>query len=251
MSFQKKPSDHFQTFRLFGKHAQKILDTARERMRSTRKSEEAALQQSFSTSEMEEPNMMVTLSLGGVVRATVAILVILTAGYLCYLLRDKILLLLLGIFIAVVIDPGVTFLESFRIPRGFAIFLVYVFAISLLLFLLASLIPIIAEQIQQMAVWLGGRIDQFLADPTFSVSFLSHDVNVYLNAFLRQILADISTGGTLQTLQQFGQRLSGAAQGSLVFVVGVAGSVLQFIVQLVFVLVLAFFLELEKEGVVR
>jgi predicted PurR-regulated permease PerM len=248
MSFKKKPESHFQTFRLFGKHAQKILETARGRLQTARQSEE--VQRALPPEEGEE-KVIVHLAVSSIVKAAVAILGIVLFTYLCYAIRDKILLLLLAILLAVVIDPGVTFLERMRLPRGFAILLVYLVTLTLLLFLVVSLIPIIADQIQQMAVRLAERIDAFLADPTLHLPFLSQDINQYLNNMLRQVLADISTGGTLETMARFGQRLSSAAQGSLIFVVGVAGSVVQFVVQLIFVLVLAFFFQLEKEGVIR
>ena len=102
-----------------------------------------------------------------------------------------------------------------------------------------------------MSIKLGETIDAFLADPTLNIRFLSGELNAYINTLLRQVLADVYTGGVLDNLQQFGQNLSSAAQGSLIFVVGVAGSVVQFIVKLVLVLVLAFFLQLEKERVLQ
>jgi len=249
MDFKKKSPSHFQTFRLFGKHAQKILDTARERLQKKKDAEERG--ERLPAPPDSEEKVLVHLAVSSIVKAAVAVLGIVLVAALFYAIRDKIILLLLAIFLAVVIDPGVTFLERSKMPRGFAILLVYLLALTLLLFLVVSLIPIIAEQIQQMAVRLAERIDMFLADPRFHLPLIGEEINQYLNALLHQVLADISVGGSLQTLQQFGQRLSNAAQGSLIFVVGVAGSVVQFIVQLIFVLVLAFFLQLEKEGVVR
>lgn len=242
----------FQTFQLFGKRAQKILEVARERLQRAKESagEERDVHRA-SPAEVVDGPLTVHIGVGSLVRAAAVVLGIILTLYLCYLLRDKILLVLLATFLAVVIDPGVTFIERWGIPRGFAILLVYFFVLALLLFLLVSLIPIVATQIQQMAVRIGERIDSFLADPTFRIRFLSEDINLYLTSLLRQVLADISTGGILENLQQFGQRLSSAAQGSFIFVVGVAGSVVQFIVQFIFVLVLAFFLQLEKEDVLR
>jgi len=248
MNFKKKSQSHFQTFRLFGKHAQKILESARVRLQSTKEDEQA----DRPTPQVEsEEKIVLHLAVISIVKAAVTVLGIVLLGYLCYLIRDKILLFLLGIFLAVVIDPGVTFLERWKLPRGFAILLVYLLVLAALLFLVVSLIPIIAEQIQQMAVRLAERIDAFLAEPFVRLPFLNQEINQYLSTLLRQVLADISTGGTLQTLQNFGERLSNAAQGSIVFVVGVAGSVVQFVVKFVFVLVLAFFFQLEKEGVFR
>lgn len=236
----------FQTFRLFGKRAQRILEAARERLQRT-KEEKGRDKQYFPPPEEEDCPVVIHIGVTSLVKAAAVVLGIILGGYLCYLLRDKILLMLLAVLLSVVIDPGVTFLERWGIPRGFAILVVYLFVLALFLSLIVSLIPIIAEQIQQMSIRIGERIDAFLADPTLHIRFLNDSINRYLTAFLREVFADISTGGILENLQQFGQRLSNAAQGSLIFVVGVAGSVVQFVVQFLFVLVLAFFLQLEKE----
>lgn len=246
MNFKKKSQSHFQTFRLFGKHAQKILETARERLQHAKQDENPP-----PPPPEDDEKVVIYLAASSIVKAAVTVLGIVLLTYLCYVIRDKILLFLLGIFLAVVIDPGVSFLERWKLPRGFAILLVYLLTLTLLLFLVVSLIPIIADQIQVMAVRLAERIDAFLADPTFSLPFFNQDINQYLNTLLRQVLADISTGGLLENLEKFGQRLSNTAQGSLIFVVGVAGSVVQFMVKLIFVLVLAFFFQLEKESILR
>src|SRR3989344_3587426 len=102
---------------------------------------------------------------------------------------------------------------------GFSIVLVYLVALTLLLFLIISLIPIIADQIQLMANNLGESIDKFLADPTLVFPFASPEINASLNGMLREFLADFYTGGILQSMQQFGQQFSNAAQGSILFIV--------------------------------
>ena len=246
----KKKQSSFRTMKIFGKKAQKLLDSARTRLKDSQRETKKKAVVKAEAEEMQD-EILVHLSITTVVKAAFAILGIIAFVFLCYQLRDKILILFLAIFLSVVIDPGVETLEKWGLPRGFAIFMVYIVALALLLFLVISLIPILAEQIQQMAVRMAEMIDAFLADPTFRIPFLSHDINSYLNTLTRQVLADVYTGGVLQNLQQFGQRLSTAAQGSLIFVVGVAGSVVQFVVKLLLVLVLCFFFQLQKESVMR
>lgn len=248
MPKDKRPS--FRSVKLFGKKAQELLENARSRIKSAKKPESHA--ERFPEEEREiGEHVIVHFSLSSVAKGAFSILAVLFAVYLCYHLRDKLFLLLLAMFLSVVIDPAVSALERWRIPRGFAVFFVYLIALALLLFLIISLIPIIAEQIQQMAVRLGENIDAFLADPTFRIPFISEDINAYLTGLLRDILADVYTGGFLQSVQKFGENLSEAARGSIIFVVGVAGSVMQFVVRFILVLVLCFFFQLEKEHIVR
>lgn len=249
MAAQKKPDRPFRSFKIFGKRAQELIDTAKQRLHSMNGEGKRETFPPAETQKHEE--VIMHLSIGSVVKTALTILLIVAAAFLCYQIRDKILLLFLAIFLSVVIDPGVACLEKWGLPRGFSILLMYIIALTLVLFLVISLIPIIAEQIQQMAVRLIDTIDAFLADPTFYVRFLNDEINIYLNTMLQQVLADVYTGGILQNIEQFGQKLSNAAQGSLIFVVGVAGSVVQFVVKLVLVLVLAFFFQLEKEKVIR
>ncbi len=240
----------FRTIHLFGKKAQKFLENARSRIKTAKKTGTKSVGYP-DDAEVPGDELLVHLSVRSVVKSAFGILGVLVVVFLSYHLRDKLFLLFLAVFLSVVIDPGVSYLEKWSIPRGFAILLVYLVVLTLLFFLVISLIPILAEQIQVMVGNFGTRIDSFLADPTFRIPFATEEVNAYLNGILREVLADIYTGGTLQSLQQFGQKLTQVAQGSIIFVVAVAGSVVQFVVKFVLVLVLCFFLQLQKESILR
>ncbi|HLD07970.1 MAG TPA: AI-2E family transporter [Candidatus Peribacterales bacterium] len=240
----------FVTIKLFGEKAQKLLANARSRIKSAKKSEDNS-RQFPKDPRVDSEALTIDFSISGVVKAAFAILAVVLFVYLSYHLRDKLFLLFFAVFLAVVIDPSVSFLERMRIPRGFSIVLVYLVALTLLLFLIISLIPIIADQIQLMANNLGESIDKFLADPTLVFPFASPEINASLNGMLREFLADFYTGGILQSMQQFGQQFSNAAQGSILFIVDIAGSVVQFVVKFILVLVLCFFFQIQKEGILR
>lgn len=247
MASMKKPQQSsFQTFRIFGKKAQQLLVTARSRKQERQK---ASAGKALLPIEAEEEGIVMHLSIGSVVRATFAILAVLILAYFSFAIRETLLILFLAIFLSIVIDPAVQFLERWGLLRGFAILLVYIIALALLLFLIISLIPILARQIQEMAVKLTAKIDVFLAEPTFNVQFFTADLNAYLNHLLQQFLGEVNTGGTLKTVEQFGKQLSNAAQGSFVYVAGVAGSIVTFVVKFAITLVLCFFIQLEKEKI--
>ncbi len=247
---RKKPIPAFQTIRIVSKHAQRLIQTAQSRVKKGKNTQKQTSDSNKHHDEAGE-HLVVSLSIGSVVKSALAILVIALFVLFCYQIRSTLLIFLLSIFLAVVIDPGVTFLERWGMPRGFCIFIVYIIALALLLFLLFSLIPIIAEQVQEMSKILAEKIDAFLADPVLRIPFLSAEMNQTLTAVLKEFLADVYTGGALQNMEQFGQDLSNAATGSVVFVVGIAGSVVQFVVSFVLVLVLCFFFQLQKESILR
>lgn len=236
----------FQSIRIIGRKAQNLLHRARQlrdQMPSARKKVRPP------SKHCEEVIMHV--STVSVAKATFTILGILAAAWLILHLRDKILLLLLGLFVSVVMDPGVTLLERWRIPRAVAILIHYLVALVLMLFLFLSLIPIIATQVQQIALFLSAEVNLFLANPNISLPLLSDETNLRLTQLLENTLRDLSIYQFTDALQRFGQNLAITAQGSLRFAAQLAGSVLNFLVNLIIVLVLGFFLQMEKERIVQ
>ncbi|MBT3834865.1 AI-2E family transporter [Candidatus Peribacteria bacterium] len=248
----KKKNDQpaFKTIKIFGKKAHELIDSAKTHFKTPKKAKEANDDLPIKK-QKEKDEIVMHVSISSIVKATFAIVAVALLFYFFYEVRDKILILLLAMFIAVIIDPGVNFFERRKIPRGLAIVFVYVIVLAVVLFLIISLIPIIAEQIQQMSIKAAITINKFLENPTFYIPFLSAEINKFLNNLVEQVLSDVYQGGFLQHIQQFGQRLTNAAQGSFIFVFGVGKSVVGFVVQLIFVLVLAFFFQLEREKVVK
>ena len=195
----------------------------------------------------EYDEVLVHLSIRSVVKSAFAILAILAGVLLTYFLQDKIILLLLALFVAAVLEPGVQMQGRMGIPRGLAVLAQYFIALFLLLFLLISLIPIISVQLQQIALFISQEVDLFLSDPTIALPLFTEEVNARLTSLIQNTLQDLSIDRFTDALQQFGQNLSTAAQGSLRFAAQIAGSVVNFFLNLIIVLVLAFFIQLEKE----
>lgn len=245
MTPSKRPARAFTSFRVLSSKAQELLQRAR-RMGEQKEPIQKA---KFPTGPARQ-EMVVHLSSRSVLRATFTVLGVLAGAWLLVHLRDKILLLMLGVFIAVVIDPGVTTLERMRVPRPLGIIFHYIVAIVIILFLLFSLIPIIAQQLQQIALFISAEVNAFLADPRVALPLLSDETNLRLTSLIQNVLQELSIYQFTDALQSFGQNLATAAQGSLRFAAQLAGSVARFIANLIIVLVLGFFLELEKERIV-
>ncbi|MFA7681418.1 MAG: AI-2E family transporter [Candidatus Peribacteraceae bacterium] len=236
-----KKSSAFTSLRIVGKKAQNILERAR-RTRVTTQQKKVGLPKPEARDEV-----VMHLSIISVAKAGLTLLCIAVGVLAIYHLRDKLILLSLGLFVAAVMDPGIQALEQRGVPRGIAILLHYLVALFALFFLLFSFIPIIAIQLQQIAAFISSEADAFLANPRIAVPLISPEVNLRLTILTQSTLQNLSINEFSDALAQMGQTLSSAAQGSVYFAAQLAGSVALFITNLIIVLVFGFFIQLEKE----
>ncbi|PIR48654.1 hypothetical protein COU80_03025 [Candidatus Peregrinibacteria bacterium CG10_big_fil_rev_8_21_14_0_10_55_24] len=241
-----KSSNAFTSLRIVGKKAQKLLERARSAAQNQGKTKSV-----IPPRAEEQDQILVHLSIMSVVKATLAIVCITLAILAVYHLRGKIILLLLGLFVAAVIDPGVQAMQRHGIPRGIAILFQYVVALFLVFFLLFSFIPIIAAQLQQIALFISSEFDVFISNPKITLPIVSAETNLRLTHLVQSTMQNLSITEFSDALQRMGQTLSTAAQGSVVFAAQLAGSVLNFFINLIVVLVFAFFIQLEKEKILQ
>ncbi len=232
----------FTSFRVIGERAQKLL----ERARKIRTAEGEARTGSPLPPASDVPEVRVELQIGSVVKAALAVSLVALGLVLLWLLLDKLILLALAVFLATIIDPGVEALRRMGVPRGLGVILHYFVAIFLVLFLLLSLIPIIAQQIQQIAVVLSTQANAFISNPQLNLPLVGPEVNLRLTALVQSTLQELSITKFTDALATFGQNLNTAAQGSFRLAAQVAGGVLSFFGKAVVVFVLAFFMQVEK-----
>lgn len=237
----------FRSFRILGRKAQELLKktTTDRRKREKNVGKEASLLPDAG----HEPQVKVALSVSSVAKATLVVVGIIVGAWMLFILRDKLILLFLGFFVAAIIDPGVAQLERWNVPRGLGILLHYIIALSLFVFLLVSLIPIIADQLQEIAWLIKGAVDVFFADPRISLPFLTPEMNANLSELVRATFENLSINRFSDALNSFGESLASFAGGSFVLATRVGLSVLQFFAHLMVVLVLAFFIQIEKENI--
>lgn len=183
-----------------------------------------------------------------IAKTTFIILLIWGVSQILFLIRDKLLILILALFIALVMDTSVRRLERFRIPRALAVILLYIIFLSITIFLFASLIPIVANELQEIARYINERADSFFIDPNaMQLPFLSEGMNEKLTMTIKDTLESMGIKDRASALETFGQNLSTIAQSGISFAVSIAGSVFNLIVTVILILVLAFFIQLEKE----
>ncbi len=244
MSARKKTSaENFTSLRIIGKKAQDLLQRAAE----LRKKPTTEFTDSLAERE-GGADFTIRFSLLSIAQSTLLIIAIGVGVLTAVVLREAIILLLLGFFVAAVTDPGVRTLQRMGFPRGVAILMLYLLAFLILAFLLVSLIPVVAVQIQQIAFLLNDKINAFLADPRISLPLLTADVNLRLTEFIRSTLEGLAIENFTDALQIVGENMSSIAQGSVLAITRIAGSVGTFFVKFILVLVFAFFIQMEKEG---
>ncbi len=241
---KKKPADNFTSLRIIGKKAQSLLQKAAELRK-----QQSSTQTTETMPTTGEPDLTVRFSLINIAHATLVVMLVASAAAVTVVLRETIILLLLGFFLAAVTDPGVRWLERMGFPRGIAILLLYLAALFILAFLLISLIPVVAAQIQQIVFLVNDSINAFLQDPRIRLPLITDEVNLRLTEFVRSTLESMSINKFTDALQIVGQNMSSVAQGSVVALTRIAGSVGSFVIKFVLVLVFAFFIQMEKEGI--
>ncbi len=244
---KKSTADGFRSIQILSAKAQSLWTKAKTRMHNQN---QGKFVKSVLLPEQKAPPVtQIDISMKTVAKATLTLLAVLAAGVVLYLIRDKLIVLFLAIFISIVIDTNVRWLERHHLPRGAAVLLLYFIFIATAAFLLASLIPIVTSQLQDMARYINSSADSFLANPNVHFTFLSDSMNDRLTIVTQDALQQMGIKDRASALFRFGQNLSAVAQSSLGLAVQVAGSVFNFFVNFILILVLAFFIQLEREKI--
>lgn len=246
MAKKQSSKESFKSIQILSAKAQSLWSKAKTRMKHTQQEVNTAR----ALPEQKAKNVTtIDIKARTVTKVVLTILAIMLAAWLLVSIRDKLIILGLSLFIAIVIDTNVRWLERIGIPRAIAVLLIYITFLSVAIFLLASLIPIVASQLQDMARFVNRSADAFLLTPHIEFPFFSDGMNQNLTAGIQDILTQMGIKDRASALFQFGQNLSAVAQSSIGFAVKVAGSVFNFMVTLILILVLAFFIQLEKEKI--
>lgn len=243
---KKEPAAHFKSLRVIGKKAQRLLEKAKQR-----NDDEPLKKTKLPARKKDYQEVVAHIPVMSVTKATFTILGIILGALILYSIRDKLVLILLAMFLAAVIDPGVQAMERMGLPRGLGVLVQYFIALFLFFFLIASLVPIIAQQVQEIALLLSVKVDTFLSSPRIDLPLISEQVNQQLTAFVQATLQNLEIDKFTDALQQISRQLSSSASESVLYAANLAGSVFKFFASMFVVLVLAFFIQMEKETIFR
>src|SRR3989338_8171332 len=123
---------------------------------------------------------------------------------LSYYLRDVVVTVLLSVFISTAFSGVVLRLEKLKIPRLLATFIIFISALTLLAFILYTIVPIAIIELNSLLNNLDGTIGNVLGPETTAKirSFVSPDLNH---------LANILLAGSASFFDGIGKLLGGAA----------------------------------------
>ncbi len=154
------------------------------------------------------------------------ILIVLGFGFL-YVIRDVLVMLLAAFVIASAIEPMAKRLQKYSIPRGLSVVIVYVAILLIFALTLILLVPVLVNQLTQLAQALPSIAAQF--NDWFSVSpVVSDDVVHRLEQFVSNVGDNVADAGL------------GIFEGTRSFFSG--------LFSLVLVLVIAFYLVIEESA---
>ncbi len=240
-------ADSFKSIQILSAKAQSLWTKAKSRMHTQ---EEGKFTKAVLPPDQKAQTVtQFDVSIKTIAKATAIILLIWYASKALITIRSALLVLFLACFISIVIDTNVRWLERRRIPRGVAVLLLYFVFIAIAAFLLASLIPIVASQLQDIARYINTSADAFLINPNVHFTFLSDSMNERLTVMTQDVLQQLGIKNRASALFRFGQDLSAVAQASIEFAIQIAGTGFRFFVNLILILVLAFFIQLEREKI--
>ncbi|NUM25692.1 MAG: AI-2E family transporter [Candidatus Buchananbacteria bacterium] len=177
---------------------------------------------------MENKNLTINISTGTILK----ILGILLVFLFIYFIRDIILLLFISVIFAALIEPLVNWLEQKKVPRGLGVGLIYVTLLLFLFLTVRMLIPPIVEQI--------GLLTQNF--PSLWSRLMENFESVRQYSQDQGLTENILSG--LQGLQTTLRQAAGSAYGFIV-------TVFENIVNFVMILVITFYLVVEKDSVAR
>lgn len=150
-----------------------------------------------------------------------------------YLIRDVIILFIFALIIASAIAPVVNFLEKIKIPRIIGALIFYIFIIGIIVFASSLIVPGLAKNIKELSSNLPDYIE------SLSIKFESiRDTSSKYGAILNKIQEYLS--GIGETLKDIGSNVVST-------VVGVFGGVFSALL----ILVMSFYISVQKKGVQR
>lgn len=102
---------------------------------------------------------------------------VLGAIFFLYEIRDILLILFVSLLITVILNPLVTRLSKFKIPRGLAVILVYLFVIAAIITSFAGIVPTLIDQTTNFVTTLPSYITTFHIPKAISDQITSQIVN--------------------------------------------------------------------------
>ncbi len=235
MSKKKRHHKHTSFF----KKSQKKINELRKKLQSLAKKEEHLEEEHYIHKHVGSPTkeVRITLSVESVVKATIAIFLLIAFVQVLGMIKSIIIIFLVALFLSATINPAVDKLHSYKIPRALGIVLIYIMVIGIFVVMFSNLVPIIAEQIEQLALSVRDMIQNLVTNPNQDSWFMKQ-----IQPFADQIWQNIDQA---ELISQVSNTLKGIASQLTNFAgnaIGAIFTIFNGIFNLLLVLIITFFM---------
>lgn len=243
------------------------LQKAKDTIRSLKEKREKTTAELPTRHSSGEETMKVEFSLSSVFKATLIIVLLYSLSeQLFEPLMSIFLTFLISLFFATAISPGVTFIETrvFQsllplakkihapsvlqgilergVPRGFAIAFILILIVAFLLLLFGNIIPIMIQQLSEIAQSLQLWAQDFLRENK------NNENLSFFQSIIRDLLVKFQSADIMKLLSENIDAIQEYLVGLLEKSGGVVSAVTGFIFNIIFGVLLTFFLALEQKS---
>jgi predicted PurR-regulated permease PerM len=225
----------------FLKRSQDTISSLKRRIQALSQKEEALEQQEKDLAQTirgtKAKEVRVSISVESVIKGTIAIFLLIALVQVLGMIRSTIILFLVALFLASTITPVVDQLQKYRIPRPLGIILVYMLVLGVFVLMFTTLIPVIAEQIQTLALSVRDMI-QNLVNGQSADSWVMKQIQPYANQLWESIDQKEIINNLTSTLQDIARNLTNFAGNAI----GAILAIFNGIFNLIMVLIVSFFM---------
>lgn len=106
-------------------------------------------------------------------RSILKVLVVIALGWILFIVRDAIVIILTALIIASAIDPSVDWLQKFRIPRSVAVLILFLAGAALFTLIAVLFVPIVGDQLSGIAQSYPSYVERLNSELAFVSSLAS------------------------------------------------------------------------------
>lgn len=195
------------------------------------------------TPEIKKEKMEINISAGTMAKFIVITLLLLLLAAFLYEIRDILIIFFVSLLFAAALDPMVDALERRKIPRALGVVIIYIAVLLLLGLVVSNLLPIVANEVSQLATKAQDFVSNILKGDTPLPAFLERFRPV-LKRYLEGV--DISQVGNYKdVLLNIANKLSDVAGNVFNAVIVIFNGFFNTIL----VLVITFLMTVDEKGI--
>jgi len=195
--------------------------------------------------QKQPEKITVNLSLASVAKATLVIMLLYLLAQFAYEIRNIIVILFVSLLLYAAIDPVVDKLQKKKVPRALSVLGIYLVILAIIAFFISNLIPIVAEQLLELATKAGDIITNLTEGKSLENFPLSDRLVPYIQSALESIDQQTVISNIQGALQSVGEQLQNIAGNTFVAVKVIFNGIFNAIL----VLIITFFLVTDQGSV--